>query len=190
LFLAGLLPCGWLVMAAVYQQLGPNPAEALIRGSGDWALRMLCFTLAITPVKEVLGLPVLARYRRQLGLWTFFYATAHLLLYAWLELEWAWGDLSADLIKRPFIWMGMLTWLTLLVLALTTPPAVIRQLGGRRWRQIHCLIYLSIGLALLHFIWMKSGKNDFSEVQWYAYTAALLLGWRIYRVVIKHRRIG
>jgi methionine sulfoxide reductase heme-binding subunit len=181
LFFVGGLPFVWLVTAAICQWLGANPAEALIRGSGDWTIRMLCMTLAITPLKDLLTLPILARYRRQLGLWAFFYATTHLVLYFWLDLEWGWDGLYADLLKRPFIWMGMLTWVTLLVLAVTTPPVVIRQLGGRRWRQIHRLVYVSIVLALLHFVWMKSAKNDFSEVQWYLAVAALLLGWRLHK---------
>lgn len=187
LFFLGSLPCVWLVFGVVNESLGANPAEFLIRSSGDWAMRMLCLTLAITPFKDVLGLPVLARYRRQLGLWTFFYASAHLLLYAWLDREWVLSGLYTDLIKRPFIWMGMLTWITLLVLAVTTPPKVIRRLGGLRWRQIHRLIYLTILMALMHFIWMRSGKNDYSEVLWYAGVACLLLGWRVYRAFVRRK---
>jgi methionine sulfoxide reductase heme-binding subunit len=190
LFFLGSLPCVWLIFGVVNESLGANPAEFLIRSSGDWAIRMLCLTLAITPLKDVFALPVLARYRRQLGLWTFFYASAHLLLYAWLDREWVVSGLYTDLIKRPFIWMGMLTWITLLVLAVTTPPKVIRRLGGLKWRQIHRLIYLTILMALMHFTWMRSGKNDYVEVLWYAGVACLLLGWRVYRAFFYRNRAG
>lgn len=180
-FLAACLPFAWLVWAAFTDQLGANPAEALIRSLGDWNIRFLVLVLLVTPLRSIFGWPALARLRRMLGLFVFFYATMHLLAYAWFDQGFIWGEVVADIGKRPFILVGMLAWLILLMLALTSFNKAIRWLGARRWQWLHRLVYAVAGLAVLHFFWMRSGKNDFAEVAVYAGIFAVLLGWRAWR---------
>ncbi len=170
-----LLPLAWLVYGAVFDQLGANPAEALIRSLGDWTLRLLCLTLAVTPLRQWLGQPALARFRRMLGVYTFFYALLHLLSYSGFDMGFDWLAIVRDVAKRPFILMGMATFCLLLLLAATSFNRAIRQLGARRWQLLHRSVYLIALLALLHFFWMRAGKNDFAEVALYAAIIAALL---------------
>ena len=183
-----LLPLASLVLGAAGNQLGANPAEALIRSTGDWTLRLLCLTLAITPLRMRTRTPQLARFRRMLGLFTFAYACLHLLAYAWLDMGLEPMQIARDLLKRPFILMGFSTWLLLLLLALTSPRRVVRRLGAELWQTLHQLIYLIAGLALLHFWWMRSGKNDFAEVTAYAAVIAALLLERLLRFLARWQR--
>ncbi len=176
-----LLPLAWLVLGAVADRLGANPAEALIRALGDWTLRFLCLTLAVTPLRVRTRTPQLARFRRMLGLFTFFYACLHLLAYAWLDMGLAPVEIGRDILKRPFILVGFATWLLLLPLALTSANRAVRWLGGRQWQALHRLVYLIAGLALLHFFWMRSGKNDFAEVAVYGAVIGALLLERLVR---------
>ena len=180
-FVLCLLPLAWLVWGAATDQLGANPAEALIRGLGDWTLRFLCLALAVTPLRLHTRTPQLARYRRMLGLFVFFYACLHLLAYGWLDMGLQVADIGRDILKRPFILVGFACWLLLLPLALTSTNRAVRALGGRAWQTLHRLVYLVAGLALLHFFWMRSGKNDFAEVAVYAAIIALLLLERLFR---------
>ena len=180
-FVLCLLPLAWLVAGAATDQLGANPAEALIRGLGDWALRMLCLALAVTPLRLRTRTPQLARYRRLLGLFTFFYACLHLLAYGWLDMGLDMADIGRDILKRPFILVGFACWLLLLPLAATSFNRAVRWLGGRQWQALHRLAYVIAPLALLHFFWMKSGKNDFAEVAVYALVIAALLLERLVR---------
>ncbi|CAM5793775.1 sulfite oxidase heme-binding subunit YedZ [Ottowia pentelensis] len=180
-FVLCLLPLAWLVYGAATDNLGANPAEALIRSCGDWTLRFLCLTLAVTPLRIRTRTPQLARYRRMLGLFTFFYACVHLLSYAWLDMGWVAADIGRDILKRPFILVGFACWLLLLPLALTSFNRAVRWLGGRQWQTLHRLVYLIAGLALLHFFWMRAGKNDFAEVQVYALIIGALLLERLLR---------
>ncbi|MFT3779525.1 MAG: protein-methionine-sulfoxide reductase heme-binding subunit MsrQ [Ottowia sp.] len=180
-FVLCLLPLAWLIYGAAADRLGANPAEALIRSTGDWTLRFLCLTLAVTPLRQLTRTPQLARYRRMLGLFTFFHACLHLLAYGWLDMGFDVADIARDILKRPFILVGFGTWLLLLPLALTSFNRAARWLGGRQWQALHRLVYLIAGLALLHFFWMRGGKNDFAEVGAYAAIIAALLGWRAYR---------
>lgn len=181
LFLICLLPLAYLVWGAVSENLGANPAEALIRSLGDWSLRGLCLTLAVTPLRVISGQPALARFRRMLGLFSFFYASLHLLAYAWLDMGLAPGDIAADILKRPFILMGFTAWLMLLPLAATSFNRVIKALGAARWQRLHRLVYLLSLVALAHFIWMRAGKNNFAEPAIYGAVLALLLGWRLWQ---------
>lgn len=173
-----LLPLGWLFYAAVANELGANPAEALIRATGDWTLRALCLLLAVTPLREITGTPALARFRRMLGLFVYFYAALHLLSYSWFDMAFGVQEIVQDIIKRPFILVGFSAFLLLTPLALTSFNRAIKALGARRWRRLHQLVYLIAGLAVLHFFWMRAGKNDFAEVYVYAAVLAVLLGWR------------
>ena len=180
-FVLCLLPLAWLVFGAINDQLGANPAEALIRSLGDWTLRFLCLTLAVTPLRVRTRTPQLARYRRMLGLFTFFYACLHLLAYGWLDMGLDMADIGRDILKRPFILVGFACWLLLLPLAATSFNRAVRWLGGRQWQALHRLAYVIAPLALLHFFWMKSGKNDFAEVAVYALVISALLLERLVR---------
>lgn len=179
LFALSLVPLAWLVYAAVTDQLGANPAEALIRDLGDWTLRFLCLVLAVTPLRIATGTPALARFRRMLGLFVFFYGVLHLLAYAWFDMGLDVGEIVHDIAKRPFILVGTLALLLLAVLAATSPHRAIRWLGAARWRALHRSVYVVAVLGILHFFWMRAGKNDFAEVLWYGTLLAGLLGWRI-----------
>ena len=187
-FVACLAPLAWLVVAAASNALGANPAEALIRSLGEWALRFLCLALAVTPLRQLTGQPALARLRRMVGLWAFAYALLHLLAYAWLDRGLEWSELLADIAQRPFILVGTLAWGLLLLLALTSFDAAIRWLGGKRWRALHRAVYLVAPLALLHFYWMRAGKRNWLEVGVYALVLGLLLGWRVYSAWRARRR--
>jgi sulfoxide reductase heme-binding subunit YedZ len=180
-FLACLLPLAWLVHGAATSGLGANPAEALIRGTGDWTLRLLCLTLAVTPLRQWTGWHLLARLRRMLGLYTFFYAVLHALSYAWLDMGLDPGDIVRDIAKRPFILVGTAALLLLVPLAATSLDRAVRALGAARWRALHRAVYAVAGLALLHFFWMRAGKNDYAEVGVYAAILGGLLGWRAWR---------
>lgn len=186
-FLLCLGPAAWLLYAAFANLLGPNPAEALIRSTGDWALRFLCIALAVTPARVLLGWPALARYRRMLGLYVFFYAVLHFVSYAWLDMGLDWGEIVRDVPKRPFILVGTLALLLLALLAATSYQQAIRWLGGKRWQALHRSVYAVAGLALLHFFWMRAGKNHFGEVAVYATILACLLGWRLWQRRLRSR---
>ncbi len=181
LFALALLPFVGLLWGALHNTLGPNPAEALIRRSGDWTLRLLCLTLAVTPLRQLLGWAALARLRRMLGLFTFFYALTHFLCYAWLDMGFDAADILRDIAKRPFILVGSTCLLLLLPLAATSFNRAIRALGGQRWAALHQTVYAIALLALLHFFWMRAGKNDFAEWSVYAAIVSALLGWRLWR---------
>ncbi|MEO6623678.1 MAG: protein-methionine-sulfoxide reductase heme-binding subunit MsrQ [Burkholderiaceae bacterium] len=178
-FVAALLPFVWLVFAAVNDLLGANPAEALVRATGDWALRALCLVLAVTPLRVMTRTPALARFRRMLGLFMYFYAVIHLLSYAWFDMGFEVGDITRDIIKRPFILVGFTAFVLLTPLALTSFNRAIRALGPKHWQTLHRLVYGVALLAIVHFFWMRSGKNDFVEVIVYALILVSLLGWRV-----------
>ena len=174
IFLMALAPLGYLLFALLHDALGANPAEALLRGTGLWTLRMLCVLLLVSPLREAMGWAGLARLRRMLGLFVFFYAIVHVFAYVW-------EDILLDIPKRPFIWVGLLAWMLLLPLALTSFNAAIRWLGAARWRRLHQAVYLVALLAILHFFWMRAGKRNFDQVALYAAIIGLLLAWRLRR---------
>jgi methionine sulfoxide reductase heme-binding subunit len=176
-----LLPLAWLVYGAFANQLGANPAEALIRSTGDWTIRALCLTLAITPLRQTTNIAALARFRRMLGLFTFFYGVLHFLAFAWLDMGFDVAAILADIPKRPFILVGTLALLLMVPLAATSFNAAIKKLGAKRWQALHRLVYATALLALLHFFWMRAGKNDFAEWSIYAVVLGGLLGWRVWR---------
>ena len=183
LFAASLLPVAWLFYGAVANQLGANPAEYLIRSLGDWTLRFLCLTLAVTPLRVVANQPALVRFRRMLGLFTYFYAFLHLLGYAWFDMGLDVAEIAKDIAKRPFILVGFAAFVLLAPLAATSFNRAIRALGAARWQALHRAVYAVAGLAILHFFWMRAGNNDFAEVAVYAAILAVLLGWRLWRRV-------
>ena len=187
MLLAGLLPLAWLVGLTVLDQLGPNPTEFLTRATGDWTLRSLCMVLALTPLRTSLGWPELARFRRLLGLLTYLYAMLHLACYALFDMELELADVLADIPKRPFILVGFVAWLLLSAMALTSFNRAIRALGAKRWQLLHRSVYAVAVLAVLHFAWMRAGKNNLDEVLVYAAVLALLLAWRVGRWVQQTR---
>ena len=186
--LVGLLPFAWLVGLTFLDQLGANPTEFLTRATGDWTLRSLCGVLAVTPLRTMLGWPELARFRRMLGLLTYFYAVLHLACYALFDMGLDLAEIVTDIPKRPFILVGFAAWLLLSAMALTSFNRAIRGLGAKRWQMLHRSVYAVAVLAVLHFAWMRAGKNNFDEVFVYAAVLALLLAWRLGRWVRQAKR--
>ena len=186
-FVLCLLPFAWLFYGAFTNNLGANPAEYLIRATGDWTLRFLCIVLAVTPLRVLSSTPQLARFRRMLGLFVYFYVVLHLLSYSWFDMGFDVPDIAKDIAKRPFILVGFSAFVLLTPLAATSFNRAIKALGGKRWQMLHKLVYLIAGLGLLHFFWMRAGKNDFTEVFVYAAIIAVLLGWRVAQFLKKKR---
>lgn len=185
LFVLALLPLVWLTWGAATDALGANPAEALIRRLGDWTLRGLCLTLAVTPLRQLTGWAALARFRRMLGVFTFFYGCLHLLAYAWLDKSLLLPDITRDIAKRPFILVGFATWALMAPLAATSFNRAIKWLGAARWQALHRLVYLLAPLAVLHFFWMRAGKHNFLAVYVYGGVLAALLAWRVLRRLLR-----
>jgi methionine sulfoxide reductase heme-binding subunit len=183
LFVLSLLPFAWLLYGAFTDQLGANPQEHLIRATGDWTLRFLCITLAVTPLRVITSMPALARFRRMLGLFTYFYVLLHLVSYSVFDKELVWADIAKDIAKRPFILVGFTAFVLLTPLALTSFNRAIKWLGAKRWQRLHKLVYVIAGLGILHFFWMRAGKHNFAEVAVYAAILAVLLGWRVVNAV-------
>ena len=179
-FVLCLLPFAWLAWGAFTDSLGANPAEYLIRATGDWTLRFICIVLAVTPLRVMTRTPALARFRRMLGLFAYFYVCVHLLSYSLFDMGFDLGEIAKDIAKRPFILVGFSAFVLLTPLAATSFNRAIKVLGARRWQMLHRLVYLIAGLGLLHFFWMRSGKNDFAEVFVYVAIIAPLLGWRVW----------
>ena len=178
-FLLCLIPFAWLAFRVSTQDLGANPQEALIRATGDWTLRFLCIVLAVTPLRTISKTPQLARFRRMLGLFVYFYVVIHLLSYSWFDMGFDVADIAKDIYKRPFILVGFSAFVLLTPLALTSFNRAIKTLGAKRWQMLHKLVYLIACLGILHFFWMRAGKNNFNEVFVYAAILAALLGWRV-----------
>lgn len=187
-FLLCLLPFAWLAFNVVTNNLGANPQEALIRATGDWTLRFLCIVLAVTPLRTISNTPQLARFRRMLGLFVYFYVVVHLLSYSWFDMGFDVADIAKDIYKRPFILVGFAAFVLLTPLALTSFNRAIKALGAKRWQLLHKLVYVIAGLGILHFFWMRSGKNNFNEVFVYAAILAVLLGWRVVQWLKKRQQ--
>jgi methionine sulfoxide reductase heme-binding subunit len=181
LFVLALGPLAWLVWGAAHNALGANPAEALIRSTGAWTLRLLCLTLTVTPLRQWTGWHALARLRRMIGLFTFFYGVLHFLCFAWLDMGFDLGAILKDIGKRPFILVGSAALLSMAPLAATSFNRAIKALGAKRWQSLHRTVYATALLAILHFFWMRSAKNNFAEVAVYAAIIGALLGWRLWR---------
>lgn len=173
---AGLLPAGWLLWCVYAGRLGPNPVEFLEHETGLWALRLLLLTLAMTPLRGLLGRGEPVQVRRVLGLWTFAFACAHFGVYLVFDLELSLPQLGEDLVKRSYITLGFSAWLLLLPLALTSTRGWQRRLK-RRWKQLHRLIYAAALLAPVHFLWLV--KSDLREPLLYLGIALVLLAWRL-----------
>ena len=175
IWLLALAPLGSLIWALLNNDLGANPGEALIRNTGEWTLRMLCLVLAVTPLRRALNAPSVVTVRRLLGLFVFFYATVHLLSYSALDMGFDVMAIAADIWKRPFITVGISAWMLLVALAVTSPKRVVKRMGAKRWLLLHKAVYIVAGLAVLHFLWMRSGKQDFADVWFYGIVLTALL---------------
>jgi sulfoxide reductase heme-binding subunit YedZ len=175
-FLLCLLPFLLLTNNALNDQLGANPIEALHFGFGDWALRFLCITLALTPIKTITGQSMQMRFRRMIGLYTFFYATLHLLVFIVLDLSLSWDAFKDEVPKSPYILMGLLTYLLLLPLAVTSTKKMQKWLG-RSWIKLHRLVYVAGLTALVHYFWLV--KKDYAGPLIYAMVIGVLLGIRV-----------
>lgn len=179
-FVLGLVPFLRLLYAGWQDQLGANPLEFITRNTGDWALYMLCITLAVTPLRRWLEWPWLMRLRRMLGLYTFFYASCHFMSFLWFDHFFEISEMLRDVVKRPFITVGFAAFVLLVPLALTSNHWAMRQLGGRVWQGLHRLVYLIAVLVLLHYFWMRAGKNNFAQPSLFAAIIVVLFAARLF----------
>jgi len=187
-FLFALSPGLRLIAYGMTDRLGANPVEFITRSTGTWTLVMLCATLAITPMRRLSGMVWLLRLRRMLGLFACFYGALHFATYVWLDQWFDWSSILRDVSgKRPFITVGFAAFVLMVALALTSPHAVVRRMGGRRWQRLHRLIYAIAVLAILHYWWMKAGKNDLAQPAVYATVVASLLGARVWWALRRRR---
>lgn len=174
-FLAALLPFARLVIATINQDLGANPVEFITRNTGDWTLYFLCMTLAVTPLRRLTQWNWLIRLRRMLGLFAFFYALLHFTTFLWFDHFFDLEEMWKDVVKRPFITVGFIAFVMLIPLAATSTNGMVKRLGAKRWQALHRAIYLVAPLGILHFWWMKAGKNDFAEPIVFGIIVAVLL---------------
>jgi methionine sulfoxide reductase heme-binding subunit len=184
-FVACLVPLGYIAWKFWRDKLGANPIRELEIETGLWTLRLLAVTLAVTPVRRLLGWNWLAKYRRMLGLFTFFYATVHLSMWTGVDWFFAWGDMWGEIVKHKYILIGMLTWLVMLPLALTSTTAAVRRLG-KRWTALHRLVYVAAITGTVHYLWAVK-KDTFFPLVYLAVFAALL-GVRVSFVRRRSRR--
>jgi sulfoxide reductase heme-binding subunit YedZ len=186
IFIASLIPFARMVVLSVVGAL-PDPLAFITHSSGDWALYFLVITLCVTPVRRLLKWNWLVRLRRMVGLYAFFYAFIHFTAFLWFD---HWFDVAAmwkDVLKRPFITVGFIAFVLLIPLAVTSNNAMIRKLGGKLWQRIHRLIYVIAPLAILHYWWMKSAKNNIEQPLIFGVIVAVLLGVRVYWSMTKKK---
>jgi sulfoxide reductase heme-binding subunit YedZ len=184
-FLACVQPVVALGWRAWRQDLGANPLELITHATGDWTLRFLLLTLAVTPLRELAGVPQLIRFRRMLGLFAFFYGCLHLLTYIWFDKFFDVHEMLGDIAKRPFITVGFGGLLLMLPLAITSTAGWIRRLGGSRWQLLHRLIYFSGLAGIIHYYWLV--KSDIRLPAAYGALLLSLLGYRFFTFVTKAR---
>ena len=176
-FAAGLLPLAWLVYLAFTGNLGADPVEFVRRATGTWTLDFLVVALAITPLRRRTGWHWLVRLRRTLGLYAFFYATLHVVTYLWLDQLFDVAEIAKDIAKRPLIAAGVVSYLLLIPLAVTSTNAMVKRLGSRRWQHLHRLVYVAAVAGLLHFWWLV--KLDYTRPLVYTAVIGALLATRI-----------
>ncbi|MFT4171801.1 MAG: protein-methionine-sulfoxide reductase heme-binding subunit MsrQ [Rhodocyclaceae bacterium] len=178
LFLLCLVPVVRLAYGAYTDGLGANPIEFITHATGDWTLRLLLITLAVTPLRRLTGWHWLVRLRRMLGLYAFFYGTLHFITYIWLDQFFDVHSIAKDILKRPFITVGFVAFVLMIPLAVTSANRMVRWLGGRRWQQLHRSIYVIALCGVLHYWWLV--KRDIREPLMYAVILAVLLGMRMW----------
>jgi len=174
-FVACLVPCALLLQGAVADNLGANPLDRVTDVTGEWGLRFLLLTLAVTPLRRITGWAAVQRFRRMLGLFAFFYVSLHLLTWVWLDQGLVWANIVADIAKRPFVTVGFLAWLLLVPLAVTSTRGMMRRLG-RRWQRLHRLVYAIAALGVLHYLWLV--KADLLEPLLYGLALVCLIALR------------
>lgn len=188
LFVLALLPLARLVAGAFSDGLGANPLEFITWNTGEWTLYFLTMTLAVTPLRRWSGWNWLIRLRRMIGLFAFFYAFLHFTAFFWFDHFFDVQDMLHDAARRPFILVGFAAFLLLIPLAVTSTNGMVKRLGARRWQWLHRLIYLIVPLGLLHFWWMRAGKNNFAEPLIFALIVGFLLAARVVWAWRKHAR--
>jgi sulfoxide reductase heme-binding subunit YedZ len=187
-FIASLVPVTWLVYSLLMDQLGANPIEAITRETGLWALRFLWLTLLITPLRWITGWNKLVSLRRMLGLYVFFYAVLHMLLYLWLDQFFDIDDIIKDIIKRPFITIGFVSFISLIPLVITSNNAMVKKLGGKKWKKLHKLTYFIAAATSVHFYMLV--KQDKVEPIIYMVLLLLLFSIRVYKCYQKPRTMA
>jgi methionine sulfoxide reductase heme-binding subunit len=186
LFAVALVPFLVLIVRALTANLGPNPVEFLQHATGDWTIRFIVFTLAITPLRKLLNIPELIRFRRMLGLFAFFYVCLHFLTYIGPDQSFDLAAMWKDVAKRPFITVGFLGFVLLIPLAITSTAGWIRRLGGKRWQMLHRAVYVTAICGVIHYYWLV--KSDVRAPLFYGALVAILLLWRVADWFLKRRR--
>lgn len=177
-FLLCLVPLAILLWRGFHNDLTLNPVEYVEHRTGDWILRFLCITLAITPLRKILRLPQLIRYRRMMGLFAFFYACLHFSTWLGVDRYFQWSQIVDDIGKRPFITVGFTGFVLMIPLAITSTAGWIRRLGGKRWQTLHRAIYITAICGVIHFYWQV--KSDVRKPVEYGVIVSVLLAWRIW----------
>ena len=178
IFFMALIPFIWLLLKAFQNDLGPDPAQALSIETGEWTLRFLLLTLAITPFRQIFRMVEIARLRRMIGLFAFFYASIHFLSWMAFILGFRWLAIAEELVERPYITVGFLAYVILFLLGVTSTNSMVRRLG-KNWKRLHKFVYAASILAIVHLLWIL--RTDVTEAVIYGVLLAILLGYRIFR---------
>ena len=178
IFFMALIPFIWLLLKVFQNDLGPDPAQALSIETGEWTLRFLLLTLAITPFRQIFRMVEIARLRRMIGLFAFFYASIHFLSWMAFILGFRWLAIAEELVERPYITVGFLAYVILFLLGVTSTNSMVRRLG-KNWKRLHKFVYAASILAIVHLLWIL--RTDVTEAVIYGVLLAILLGYRIYR---------
>ena len=178
IFFLALIPFIWLLLKVFQNDLGPDPAQALSIETGEWTLRFLLLTLAITPFRQIFRMAEIARLRRMIGLFTFFYASIHFLSWMAFILGFRWLAIAEELVERPYITVGFLAYVILFLLGVTSTNSMVRRLG-KNWKRLHKFVYAASILAIVHLLWIL--RTDVTEAVIYGVLLAILLGYRIFR---------
>lgn len=184
-FLLAMVPFVLLLVRALTNDLGPDPAQELSIETGEWTLRFLLATLALTPLRQLTGQPEFVRNRRMLGLFALFYATVHLLVWMTFILGFRWFAIVEEIVERPYITVGFTAFMIMVALGLTSPKAMVRKLG-KNWKRLHRLVYLAAVLGVVHLLWIL--RTDVSEAVLYGSIVFVLLGYRFIQYLNKKRR--
>ena len=178
IFFMALIPFIWLLLKVFQNDLGPDPAQALSIETGEWTLRFLLLTLAITPFRQIFRVAEIARLRRMIGLFAFFYASIHFLSWMAFILAFRWLAIAEELVERPYITVGFLAYVILFLLGVTSTNSMVRRLG-KNWKRLHKFVYAASILAIVHLLWIL--RTDVTEAVIYGVLLAILLGYRIIR---------
>lgn len=184
-FLLALLPLGLLAWKAIAGELSANPIKDITEETGIWTLRFVLITLTITPLRKISGWAPLVRFRRMVGLFAFFYGTLHFVTYIYLDQFFAFDEILRDMAKRPFITIGFAAFMMMIPLALSSANAIAKWMGGKKWRLLHRLVYLTALGGVIHYLWLV--KADTERPLTYGGVLAILLGYRLWDYFRSHR---